>query len=227
MPLPIVHAVTTPDLLLGADFARRAAAVMAALGRRGAVQLRGAEVPARRLLAVALELAPLQAETGCWLVVNDRLDVARAAAARGVQLTSRSMTVADARRVAPGLPIGASIHSVEEARIAADAGADWLVAGHVFQTESHPGEEERGMPFLAAVCAASPVPVIAIGGITPADVPALRAAGSHGVAVIRGIWGASDPERAATDYLSAYDADAGSGRPDDRPHGERRAACDP
>ncbi|MHB1223624.1 MAG: thiamine phosphate synthase [Gemmatimonadaceae bacterium] len=227
MPIPIVHAVTTPDLLLGAGFARRATAVMEALGGRGAVQLRGAGVPARRLLALALELAPVQAETGCWLVVNDRLDVALAAAARGGQLTSRSMTVTDARRVAPGLPLGASVHSVAEARVAANAGADWLVAGHVFQTASHPGREERGIPFLAAVCAASTVPVIAIGGVTPADVPALRAAGSHGVAVIRGIWGAGDPERAATDYLSAYDADAGSGRPDDRPHGERRAACDP
>lgn len=214
MPLPVVHAVTTPDLLLDPALPRRAAAVMAALGARGTVHLRGSGLPARRLLEIALALAPAQAETGCWLVVNDRLDVALAAGARGGQLTSHSMTVADARRVAPRLPLGASVHSPAEARIAATAGADWLVAGHVFETASHPGEGERGLAFLRAVCDVSAVPVIAIGGVTPGDVAALRAAGAHGVAAIRGIWGDGHADRAATDYLAAYDADAGSGRHD-------------
>lgn len=219
MPLPIVHAVTTPEILLDADFVRRATGVMEALRVRGAVHLRGHRLSAHELLDCARALFPLQERTGCWLVVNDRVDVALAAGARGAQLTSRSMTVADARRVAPELPLGASVHSATEARAAAAQGAHWLVAGHVFETSSHPGEAGRGVAFLRAVSELSAVPVVAIGGITPGDVPSLLAAGAHGVAVIRGVWGSIHADRAAIDYLSTYDAYRGSGG-HDCPHGE-------
>lgn len=219
LQIPVIHAVTTPELLLDPAFPSRARAVMEALGPRGAVHLRGAGLPARRLHDLARLLVPAHAGTGCWLVINDRLDVALAVGATGAQLTTRSMTVADARRVAPGLPLGASVHAELAARTAIAAGADWLVAGHVFATASHPGEGERGMAFLSAICSLSRVPVVAIGGVAPVDVPTLRAAGAHGVAAIRGIWGAADhADRAATDYLEAYDADAGRGR-HDCPHG--------
>lgn len=226
MPLPIVHAVTTPEILLDASFLGRAIAVMEALGTRGAVHLRGHRIPPRVLLSHARALRPLQEKHGCWLVINDRIDIALAAGARGVQLTSGSMTVADARQVAPGLALGASIHSSAEARVAAADGADWLVAGHVFETASHPGQAERGMTFLKAVCKASTVPVVAIGGVTPEDVPSLLAGGAHGVAVIRGVWSAEHADRAAIDYLSAHDAYRDFGG-HNRPHGERRAAYDP
>ena len=108
--------------------------------------------------------------------------------------------------------------------MAATAGATWLVAGHVFATASHPGEPERGPDFLRRICDAVTVPVIAIGGIAPGHVTALRALGAHGVAVIRGIWDAGDAEQAAIDYLAAYDADGSHGRAD-RPDGERRASA--
>src|SRR5688500_17421554 len=115
--VPIVHAVTSAVLLADADFAERATAVMRALGPRGAVHLRdGGVFPARRLLDLAGALADAQAATGCWLVVNDRVDVAVAAGARAVQLTSRSMGPADARRAAaarPALRVGASVHAAE------------------------------------------------------------------------------------------------------------------
>ena len=97
-----------------------------------------------------------------------------------------------------------------------------MVAGHVYATASHPTEEARGEDLVRAAVAAARIPVIAIGGVRPADVPALRRAGAHGVAVIRGVWAASDADRAAIDYLASYDADA-AGDADDRPDGERRA----
>ena len=227
-PVPVVHAVTTAALLAEAGFAARAAAVMRALGPRGAVPRRdGGLRPARRLLELALELAAAQAATGCWLVVNERVDVAVAAGAHGVQLTSRSMGPADARRAAgrhPALRVGASVHGAAEARDRAAAGADWVVAGHVYATGSHPGAPGRGLTLVHDVAVAAGVPTIAIGGVTPARVPLLRAAGAHGVAVIRGVWAASDAERAAVDYLATYDADGAPGRDDDAPDGERRAA---
>jgi thiamine-phosphate diphosphorylase len=230
VPLPVVHVVTTPELLTEASFPARAAAVMRALGPRGAVHLRGPGLPARVLHDLACRLVPVQAATGCWIVVNDRVDVAIASGAAAVQLTSRSLGPADARRAAahgrPGLRVGASVHAPDEARVAEAEGADWVVAGHVYDTSSHPGAPGRGIVLVRDVAAAATVPVVAIGGVTPARVPLLRAAGAHGVAVIRGVWAAGDAERAATDYLAFYDADAdgdAGARRDDRPDGERRA----
>lgn len=205
LAIPVIHAVTDDLILTRPRFRDRARGVMTALGPHGAVHLRARIVPAADLYAMAEWLAGVQEETGCWLVVNDRVDIALAADARAVQLTSRSLAVADARRIAPSLAVGASIHDVEGGIEAERAGADWVVAGHVYETASHPGEEGRGVPFIAALRKRVRLPVIAIGGITPERVAPLRAEGAHGVAAISGIWGADDAERAATDYLSAYD----------------------
>jgi thiamine monophosphate synthase len=102
------------------------------------------------------------------------------------------------------------VHRVAEGVDAAAEGADWLVAGHVFASSTSPDNHERGMPFVQSLIASTSVPVIAIGGVRPAHCRALRLAGVHGVAVIRGIWDAPNAERAASDYLSCYD-DAGTG----------------
>lgn len=180
---------------------------MRALGERGALHLRARWMPAASTYEVAVMLRESQESTGCWLVVYDRVDIALASGARAAQLTTRSLSSAQARIVAPHLPLGASVHSVEEAVEAAGAGADWVVAGHVFGTPSHPGQPGRGAQLVRSISAATPIPCIAIGGIRPRHVPRLRAAGAHGVAVIRGIWSAADAERAAIDYVSAYEAD--------------------
>jgi thiamine-phosphate diphosphorylase len=192
---------------------------MRALGPRGAVHLRARIVPSVRLLALATALAEAQEETGCWLVANDRVDLALAVDAAGAQLTSRSLAVADARRIAPDLALGASVHDAEQARAAEREGADWVVAGHVFETASHPGAAGRGMSFLAAVREATTLPIVAIGGIAPEHVPRLLDAGAHGVAAIRGIWVADDAERAALDYLSAYEGHRGDHGAAPRPLG--------
>lgn len=212
MTLPAIHAVTADDIVARADFVERAAAVMWALGERGAIHLRSASATGRDLYQLAARLVPFQQTTGAWVVVNDRLDVAFAVGARGVQLTSRSLVPADAahaiRVAAPGAvppAVGASAHTVDEAR-AVGADVSWLVAGHVFATPSHDGEPGRGLSFLGDICAASTVPVIAIGGVHPDDVAALVTQGAFGVAVIRGIWRADDAATAAREYLSAYDA---------------------
>lgn len=208
--LPVIHAVTSDEIVSRSDFIDVACAVMAALGPRGALHLRAGRITAARLQALAGGLEAAQAVTGAWLVVNDRIDLALGARARGAQLTSRSLRVADARRAAPALALGASVHSLDEARVAASEGASWLVAGHVFATTSHPGEEGRGLSFLRAVTQAVTIPVVAIGGVRPEHCRVLRQSGAYGLAVIRGIWGAPNAERAANDYLSAYDDAAGA-----------------
>ena len=208
--IPVVHAVTNDDVLARADFIDQASAIMETMGPRGAIHLRAHTVPASRLHALALALALAQRKTGAWLVVNDRIDIAMTVHARGAQLTTRSMTAMDARRIAPQLAIGASVHGVEEAKIAEAAGADWIVGGHVFETATHPEAPGRGPALISRITSAVALPLIAIGGIQPEHVPFLRRAGAHGVAVIRGIWSAPNAERAAIDYFSAYDAHGGS-----------------
>lgn len=202
--IPRVHAVTDDTIVVRPNFLERARTVMRALGPLGAVHLRAHIVPAARLYTLAMELAITQRESGCWLVLNDRIDIALAASARGVQLTSRSMGVADARTIASTLMLGASVHAPESARAAEADGADWVVAGHVFDTKSHTEGNGRGMSFIQSLLAATQLPVIAIGGVKPHHVAALRDAGVYGVAAITGIWGAENAERAVTDYLSAY-----------------------
>ena len=207
--VPFVHAVTTDEVVARADFVDVACGVMGALGTRGALHLRAGRMTAGALQALGDRLAAAQQVTGAWLVVNDRVDVALAVRARGAQLTSRSLTTADARRSAPALAIGASVHSVAEGVAAAESGADWLVAGQMFAHAALPGEDATGMAFIQTLVSAVRVPVIAIGGVRPQHCRALRLAGVHGVAVIRGIWDAPNAERAASDYLACYD-DAGA-----------------
>jgi thiazole tautomerase (transcriptional regulator TenI) len=204
--IPVLHAVTSDEIILRSDFVERARRVMHAGGARVAVHLRAPRLDGRRLFDLACRIAELQSETGAWLIVNDRADVALTAGARGVQLTSRSMSPADARRSAPALFIGASVHSTEDAAVAVAAGVQWLVAGHVFETESHAGEEGRGAAFIGRLAAHDTTPILAIGGIRPEHVPMLREAGAYGVAVIRGVWHASDAGAAVIDYLSAHGA---------------------
>jgi thiamine-phosphate diphosphorylase len=203
--VPIVHAVTSDEILAAPDFLARARRVMRALGPRGAVHLRAARAPAARLYALALLLAETQRDCGCVVVVNDRVDIALAAGAWGAQLTSRSLGVADARRVAAALPLGASAHDAAAARAAAADGATWVVAGQIGSARHPDGSDWHGMAVLRDVVAAAPAPVIAIGGVRPEHVPAIRAAGAHGTAAIRGIWEAENAEVAATAYLSSHD----------------------
>lgn len=207
--VPVLHVVTNDDIVAHPDFIARASAVMEALGARGAVHLRSRAMAGAALHRIAEALASAQQAAESWLVVNDRLDVALAVGARGVQLTSASISVEDALPIASrgGISVGASTHSVSDALSAAKAGATWIVAGHVYATESHPGDPPRGTTFLEEVVWRVATPVIAIGGIRPETVGAMRKSGAHGVAVIRGIWSASDAARAATEYLIRYDAD--------------------
>lgn len=239
---PVIHAVTDSATVMRDDFLPRALCVMRSLGPRGALHLRSSRASGRRLHEIATTLAVYQKETGCWLIVNDRVDVALAVGARGVQLASHSLTVAEARVAAPAMLVGASVHSVKEAVDAEAAGASWCVAGTVFETPSHAGRVPARTDFIEEVVRSVRIPVIAIGGVRPEDVAALKRAGAHGVATIRGAgWnqgsdtppGGDDlmatplplvPEpgffEPVTRYISAYDSDSGSGR-NDHPDGER------
>jgi thiamine-phosphate pyrophosphorylase len=192
-----------PDVPLS-ELARRAA-------RAGVdfLQVREKDLGDAALLLVAAEVvaAARGAGSGLRVLVNGRPDVAEAAGAHGVQLPEEGLPVEEVRRAFPRLVIGASCHSAPAAARAAAAGADLVVFGPVFAT---PGKEGRaaGGEALAEVAAATRVPVFAIGGVTAAEVGAVREAGAAGIAAIRPFL-EGDVQRAATEYRRAWEA-AGS-----------------
>jgi thiamine-phosphate diphosphorylase len=157
------------------------------------IQVRDHQASARELYDLTSEIVAIARPPGARVAVNDRIDVALAAGADGVQLGEHSLSVAVTRHIAPGLQLGASVHGVVRATRAAAEGADWLTFGHVFATSSHPGEPPHGLDELARVVEAAHCPVIAIGGIGPDQVSAVLAAGAAGVAVMSAILTASDP----------------------------------
>jgi len=170
-----------------------------------AVQLREKDLGAGDLLALARRLRDVTQPHGARLIVNDRVDVALAAGADGVQRTSTSMAIADMRVVAGDrLRVGASVHALEEALAADAAGADWIVFGPVYDTPSKRAYgAPQGLAKLAAVTRAVRTPVIAIGGITPERVPEVLDAGASGVGVITAILAAASPGDATKRFLEA------------------------
>jgi thiamine-phosphate pyrophosphorylase len=126
------------------------------------------------------------------ILVNDRLDVALSESAGGVHLGENGLPLPQAKRLANAQAqsedflIGMSCHSLEAARVAASDGADYLFFGPVFATPSKAAfGAPQGLERLAEVCRAVSVPVLAIGGITLANVSACLVAGASGIAAIR------------------------------------------
>jgi thiamine-phosphate pyrophosphorylase len=148
------------------------------------VQLREKDLNDRALLASATAMAAALAGSSTALAVNGRPDVAALAGAAGVQLPSDGLRVASVRRAFPALDVGASCHSIDDARRAEQEGADWIVYGPVLAT---PGKESRAVGFdaLAAVVAAVRVPVHAVGGLGPEHAARVAAAGAAGILAIR------------------------------------------
>lgn len=136
------------------------------------------------------------------LFVNDRLDIALATGAVGVQLSGSGLLASDARHLDPEWWIGRSVHALDEARAARDSGADYLLVGPVYQTTTHPGGAPLGLERLSDIVRLG-LPVIAIGGMTPDRTPDVRRAGAYGVAAIRAIWDAADPRESAQALLEA------------------------
>lgn len=170
-----------------------------------AVHLREKDLPAAVVVDAARALNRALADRAAVLI-NDRVDVALIVGAVGVQLGETALSPRDVRALAgSSLLIGCSVHDVEGAERAAVEGADFVMAGHIYATGSKPGQPPRGLDFLAAIAGASPLPVIAVGGITPERVPEIIAAGAHGMAVISGILAAADPGAAAAAYRRALE----------------------
>jgi thiamine-phosphate pyrophosphorylase len=183
-------------------------AVAAARGGAGAIQLREKDLSARDLYTLGARIQAAISPYGVPLLINDRLDVALALDAAGVHLAGHSLPTAAARRVLGASKLlGVSTHSVEEARRAAEDGADFIVFGPVFTTPSKVAYgPPQGLQHLTTVVRQVSIPVIAIGGIDHTNLPQVLQAGAYGVAMIRAVLAAPDPYHATQQLRAAFAA---------------------
>lgn len=220
LPYPALCLVTDRRICPADELPGRVASAIA--GGVNVVQLRDKDLPGGALLELAAALRPVCAGRA-WLLVNERVDVAVAAGADGVQLGEAALPTPQARLVMGNAAggnaaggnagiIGRSVHSVDGALAAASDGADFLLVGTMFATGSHPGEEPSGPGLLRRIAVAGVrLPLLGIGGITADNVGAVLDAGAVGAAVISSVLGSADPESAAR-RLKAAMLDAGQYR---------------
>src|SRR2546425_1095889 len=203
----ILESVSVPVIVDAGVGTASDAAIAMELGCEGVLMntaIAGARDPVAMARAMRLAIQAPRAP----LVVNDRVDVALAVGADAVQRTSTSLRIEDIRAIADKrLRVGASVHSLPDALEAEVEGADWLVFGPVYDTPSkRMYGPPQGLEKLARVAAAVRLPVVAIGGITPARVRDVRAAGARGVAVVSSILAADSPADATRRFLGALAA---------------------
>ena len=173
-----------------------------------AVQLREKDLTTLELCRLAEKLLARTRAAGAALLINDRADVVLALDADGVHLTRRSLPPAEARALlGPSRLLGISCHSLEDLLEAVAGGVDFVVLGPIFETPSkRPYGPPLGSGILREARALTSLPLVAIGGITPARTPEVVAAGADGVAAISGVMAAPDPGTAAAGLLAAVAA---------------------
>ena len=160
----------------------------AVVARIDLIQIREKNLSASVLYQLATSAADITKGSASKLLINDRSDIAAAAGADGVHLTTSSLPTAVVRQsFGDDFLVGVSTHSLEEARLARQGGADFAVFGPVFETAS---KKEFGGPpglsGLANVCSElSPFPILALGGVMIGNVAECIRAGARGVAAIR------------------------------------------
>ena len=153
----------------------------------------------------ALRLTPLIQAAGGRLFVNDRCDIALAAGADGVHLGQEDLPIGEARALlGSGMVIGISTHNVAQALEAEALGANYIGFGPIFPTRSktHP-DPVVGIEGLREVRSRVRLPIVAIGGITAANISAVAHAGSEAPAVLSAVLEAADPARALAELMTA------------------------
>ena len=157
------------------------------------VQLREKELDEERFLREAEEIFTLCKRYRVPFFINDNVALARRCHADGVHVGQDDMDVAAVRRlVGQEMMIGVSVHTVEEARTAAEGGADYLGVGAMFATSTKTDASLVTKETLRAICDAVSIPVVAIGGINKSNLLELAGTGVDGVALVSAIFSAAD-----------------------------------
>lgn len=211
-----IHRVFSPTtfsglyLILDESWASRCSLleVLCEAGEAGVklVQYRNKTGSMKQAYVAAHTLRRAAAEWTMVFIVNDRCDLALAVEADGVHLGQTDLSVLLARKVVGNtMFIGVSTHNPEQVRIAAEEGADYLGFGPIFSTRTKANHAPVvGIEGISGIRGLTTLPVVAIGGITPDSVPALRSAGANGVAVASAILNAVDRPGMFSQFMATF-----------------------
>lgn len=158
-----------------------ASAGLKAADRATIIQLRAPGMTAR---ALEEEATRLVGASPVPVLISSRCDIALATGAAGVNLPERDIAIADARVLLGRRLVGRSVHSLRAAIQAEQEGADFVIFGPVWKTESHEDSTPTGLEALAEVARGVRIPVLAIGGLTEERIAQAHAAGAAGYAAI-------------------------------------------
>lgn len=213
-----VYLVTDPDQCAARGRTVAGTVAQAVAGGVTAVQIREKRASGREFLRTVLDVAEIL-PAHVALIVNDRVDVFLAARAHGARVTGvhvgqSDLPAASVRQlIGDKAVLGLSAATADELRAAvvSDARVDHVGIGALHATRTKADAPEAlGRDGFAALVALSALPAVAIGGVTPDDMPHLRAAGAVGGAIVSGICAAEDPRAAARSYADAWSSSPNS-----------------
>ena len=198
-----LYLVLDPDLCGGAEGMLRTTEE-ALEGGVTIVQLRAPTWKKRALAACARDLLEILRPRGIPLIINDHADVAAGGGAAGLHVGQDDLSSADARRIiGPDMILGLSAGNVDEVRGVDPALVDYLGIGPVWATATKKDAGAAvGLEGLASLSAASPLPVVAIGGIGASNAADVMRTGVDGIAVVSAICGQASPRTAAENLLA-------------------------
>lgn len=196
-----LYAVT--DRAWAADEESFFAQVEAAIdGGAAIVQLREKHLDQAAFLAAAKRFVALCRQKGAISIINDNVEIAAQVGASGVHVGQSDLAAGRVRALlGPDKIIGVSAHSVEEAQAAQAAGADYLGTGAAFVTGTKTDAKPISRETIRAITAAVDIPVVAIGGISRANILELKGCGLDGVAVVSALFAQPDVKAAAQEML--------------------------
>ena len=202
----MLHVLTDREWSRGRDMLSVATAALD--GGATIIQLRDKTASTRVLIEEGLALRALTRERGALLIVNDRVDVALAVEADGVHVGQDDMPAALARRLlGPHRILGVSAATMEEAEVAVAGGADYLGVGPIFPTRGKADAgPTTGVQLLTELARRYATPLVAIGGITAENAPAVVRAGAAGIAVITAVVNAEDITAASRQLRMAVES---------------------
>jgi thiamine-phosphate pyrophosphorylase len=170
------------------------------------VQLREKDLNGKSLYELAVQLREVTSRHDAKLFINDRLDIALAVNADGIVIPETGLAVQTVKKIKPEFLVGRSVHSIDGAREAEASGADFLIAGHIFETPSKPNALPRGLALLHEISSTVKIPVFAVGGITPENARQCTQSGAFGVAAMSSVMQSADISKTIQAFQAALNS---------------------
>jgi len=168
------------------------------------IMVREKDLDRAALVALVVDIVAVAAPLGARVVVNGDIEAVAEAGAQGAHVQSAAAAAQAREMLGKAALIGVSTHHIPEAALAADCGADYATVSPVFATASKPGYGPQiGLRGLRRICAAVPLPIIALAGVTPGNARACLEAGAAGIATMGGVMRSSDPALVTGEFIDA------------------------